>query len=162
MVAEAHWDADKYRVNLKHPNSERLNAYLARKAAEFKDEVLDQEKKHKSLTSRQLRDKIIGKKPTDFFKFADEANRRYLADGKIGTYDKNASIIQKLKEYLKETPIDIQDIDPQFLSKYEKYLKETLKNKINTVHKDLKFLRKLFNDAQRQDLIEYQQNPFNK
>ena len=55
-----------------------------------------------------------------------------------------------------------QDITLPFLTTYEKYLRQTLGNKTNTVHKDMKFLRKVFNDAYRQDLIEHNQNPFLK
>ncbi len=48
------------------------------------------------------------------------------------------------------------------MAKYERYLKGTIKIKTNTIHKHLKFFRKLFNDALRLDLIEYQHNPFPK
>jgi len=37
-----------------------------------------------------------------------------------------------------------------------------MKLKTNTIHKQLKFLRKLFNDALRLDKIEYQHKPFPK
>jgi len=85
-----------------------------------------------------------------------------LKDGKIGTYDKNLSIIKKLREYQNGITLAFQDITPEFLTKYEKHLKTKHGNSINTVHKDLKFIRKLFNDAYSQDLIEHQIIPFNK
>jgi len=55
-----------------------------------------------------------------------------------------------------------QDITPEFLTKYERHLQTQIKLKTNTIHKHLKFLRKLFNDALRLDKIEYQHNPFPK
>lgn len=67
-----------------------------------------------------------------------------------------------LKNYCQERSIMFQDITPHFLSKYESHLREKLDNSTNTVNKDFKFIRKLFNDAYRLDLIEHNQNPFNR
>lgn len=162
MIPEDNWDAKKNCIKGKHPNSARFNSFISNKFTELQDQVFEHETISKSLTSRQLRDKIYGKKPTDFFAFADEAVEKYLSDGKVGTYDKNCSIIKKLKEYQKGISLTFQDITPEYLTKYEKYLKEHHTNKTNTVHKDMKFIRKLFNDAYSQDIIEHQLIPFNK
>lgn len=162
MLPEDHWDDDNHKIKSKHTNSKRLNSFLANKFAELQDQVFEHETVTKSLTSRMLRDKIYGKKPTDFFSFAETANEVFLRDGKIGTYDRNKSIIAKLKKYVNEQSICFQDITVEFLVKYEKYLKTTLNNCTNTVHRDFKYIRKLFNDAIRRDLIEYHVNPFTK
>lgn len=162
MIPEDNWDVKKNCIKSKHPNSARFNSFLANKFTELQDQVFEHDTVSKSLTTRQLRDKIYGKKPTDFFVFADEAVELYLKDGKIGTYDKNCSIIKKLKDYQNGNTLAFQDITPEFLTKYEKYLKEHHKNSTNTVHKDFKFIRKLFNDAYNQEIIEHQVIPFNK
>ncbi len=86
----------------------------------------------------------------------------YLAAKKIGTYDKNRSIISKLKKYAQDEPLVFEDITSMFLLDYENYLRTTLGNCTNTIHKDMKFIRKLFNDAYRRDLIELNVNPFLK
>ena len=162
IIPPENWDEKNKRLKSKHPNSERHNSFLANKFSELQDQVLEFETINKGLTSRGLRDKIYGKKPFDFFPFAEEANEAYLADGKIGTYDKNLSIIAKLKEYTAGRNICFQDITPDFLTKYEKYLKTEKENKVNTVHKDFKFIRKIFNDAYRKDVIDHSVIPFNQ
>jgi integrase/recombinase XerD len=162
MLIEDLWDFKKNCIKGKHKNSARLNSFLSNKFTELQDQVFEHDTISKSLTGRQLRDKIYGKKATDFFTFADEAVKRYLQNGKIGTYDKNCSIIAKLKKYMNERKIAFQEITPDFLIKYEKYLKEHHHNSTNTVCKDFKFIRRLFNDAYSQDLIEHQIIPFNK
>ena len=162
MLPVENWDEKNHRIKSKHTNSARLNSFLANKFSELQDEVFEHETINKSLTSRGLRDKIYGKKPSDFLSFADEVCEEYLADGKIGTYDKSKSIVAKLKEYLNGRNIFFQDITPEFLTKYEKYLKGTKLNKVNTVHKDFKFIRKIFNDAIRKDVIENIVTPFIK
>lgn len=162
MLPEEHWDSKKNCIKGKHANSARLNSFLSNKFTELQDQVFEHETIKKSLTSRQLRDKIYGKKPTDFFSFADESMEAFIREGKISTYDGCKSTIKKLKEYVNNRNIDFQDIDVNFLNKYEKYLKDDLKNSTNTVHKDFKFIRKLFNEAYSNELIEHQIIPFNK
>jgi integrase/recombinase XerD len=162
MIPEEHWDGKNNRIKGKHQNSARLNSFISNKFTELQDQVFEHDTISKSLTTRQLRDKIYGKKATDFFEFADEAVERYLQNGKIGTYDKNCSIITKLREYMNGKTLAFQDITSDFLTKYEKHLREKHHNTTNTVYKDYKFIRRLFNDAYSQDIIEHNVIPFNK
>ncbi len=162
IIPEENWDVKNNRIKAKHTNSARLNSFLSNKFSELQDQVYEHETINKSLTSRGLRDKIYGRKPSDFFPFADEVCEIYLKDGKIGTYDKNVSIIAKMKKYTEGRSISFQDITPEFLGKYETFLKDTHKNKVNTINKDLRFIRKIFNDAYRKDLIDHSVIPFNK
>jgi integrase/recombinase XerD len=74
----------KYRIKSKHINSARLNSFLSNKFAELQDQVFEHEIISKSLTTRQLKEKLYGKKPEYFFPFADETVRNYkLDDGLI-------------------------------------------------------------------------------
>jgi integrase/recombinase XerD len=162
MILVELWDVEKNKVKSKHPNSKRFNAFLANKFAELQDNVFANETESKSLTSRQLRNKIYGNKPTEFIPFAEKALKVYLSEGKIGTHDKNKSILAKFQDYIKNPTICFQDITAEFLTNYENFLRTTHKNSINTIHKDLKFIRKLFNDAYAQELIEHNIIPFNR
>jgi integrase/recombinase XerD len=162
MLPEENWDFAKNKIKGKHTNSARLNSFLSNKYAELQDQVFEHETISKSTTTRQLKEKIYGKKPEDFFAFANEAVGNYKADGKISTYITHCSTIRTLREYAKNQSLMFQDITPDFLAKYERYLQTTQKLKTNTIHKHLKFLRKLFNDALRSEKIEYQHNPFTK
>lgn len=166
MLPLEDWDFQKNKVKSKHANSKRLNSFITNKFSELQDQFFEHETVSKSLTTRQLRDKIYGKKPTDFIQFAEDANEIYLQNNQVGTYDKNISIIKKLKDYMKEelkiTNLCFQDITPEFLTKYEGYLKTTKGNATNTIHNNLKFIRKLFNDAYGQEIIEHSVIPFNR
>jgi integrase len=162
MLPQEHWDSKKNCIKAKHTNSARFNEYLTTKYAELQDEVFEQETHQKSLTSRQLRDKIYGKKPSDFFTFADDTLKVYLSEGKISTHDRGLSIINKLKEYVKHKNIAFQDITVDFLNAYEKHLSENEHNCVNTINANFRFIRKIFNDAYNQELIEHHLIPFNK
>jgi integrase/recombinase XerD len=162
MLHKDFWDDTKNRVRRKFPNSLRMNNYLLSKYKEVNDSVLENETNYKSLTSKNIKEKIYGKMPTEFFAFAETALEKYLRENKIGTYDKSRSLLNKLKNYMNGSPLYLHDFNHNFLSKYESHLRTFHKNKTNTIHRDLKFFRKLFNDAYRQDLIEHNQNPFLK
>lgn len=162
MIHKDHWDKKKSKVKKGVKNSARMNAFLSHKSAELQDKVLEQETMNKGLTTCQLKQHIYGMDPLDFYSFAKTACETYLRAGQIGTYDKNRSVIEKLKEFTAQKDIFFQDITPEFLHKYETYCQITWKNKVNTIHKDMKFIRKLFNDAYRLGKIEHSQIPFNK
>lgn len=162
MLPLSHWDEKKNKVKSVHKNSARLNSFISNKFTEIQDTVYEHETISKSLTSRNLKEKVFGKKPSDFFAFADDVVKNYMTEGKIGTYYKNLSVLTKLKEYKPTSSLTFNDFTQEFLIKYEQYLRAHHKNKTNTVNKDMKFLRKVFNDAVRQDIIEYQNNPFRK
>ncbi|MEI8047008.1 MAG: site-specific integrase [Bacteroidota bacterium] len=156
------WDPKKALIKKGCPNWQRLNKYIYKQKDDLEAGVLDGETKIKSLTVKDLKNLIYGPEPTDFFKFADQACEVYLRAGQVGTYDKNKSIIKKVKDFVEEKPLNFQDIDVDFLTRYEIDCQVELKNKVNTIHKDMKFIRKLFNDAYRLDLIEHKDIPFNK
>ena len=101
MLPEDNWDFKQNNIKSKHRNSKRLNSFLSNKFTELQDQVFEHETILKSLTGRQLRDKIYGKKPTDFIIFADKIVEGYNTDDKFRTYNKNKSTIAKLKKYLK-------------------------------------------------------------
>ena len=162
MLDEKFWDNRNSKIKGTHPNSKRLNSYLSNKHTELQDKVFEYETHTKSLSSSRIKEHVMGKKPEDFFAFAEEVLQDYLNAGKIGTYDKNRAILGKLRIFLKGKSLDFQDITPRFLIKYEKYLRDDLGNSIGTIGNTLKFIRKVFNDAIRQDLVEIYQNPFLK
>jgi integrase len=154
------WDFDKNCVKPKFRNSVRVNAFLNTKLSQIEAEVIDLERCNKSLTSRNIKEKVNGKKPSDFFQFAYDVVQEYAEQGNFSTRDKNLSIINKLKVFVNESRIDFQDIDIVFLKKYENYLKLTLGNKTNTISTNMRFIRKVFNDGYRQGVIEHSVIPF--
>lgn len=162
MLPKKFWDEKNHKIKTGFPNSRRLNSFISNKFTALQDQVFEHETISRSLSTRQLKEKIYGIKPTDFFVFAEQALNIYLQAGQIGTYDKCRSIISKLKKYCDGKELLFPDITLQFISKYENYLRTVCHNGTNSIYNDLKFIRKLFNDAYRLDLVEHHQNPFHK
>ena len=162
MIPLENWDFERNKLKAKHPNSVRINNELLTRVLELQGEVITSESTTKSLTTKQLRSKLYGNKPSDFFVIAEEVLESYESNGKVGTHDKCKSIINKFRTYNKDQSVFFQDITVDYLTKYEKYLRINLGNKTNTVHKDLKFIRRIFNEAIKRDLIEMHISPFYK
>lgn len=161
-IPEDCWDEKNKRVKSKHKNSARMNAYISTKYKELMDNILEHETFNKSTTTRKLKEAAFGKAPADFFQFAERVLQRFEMNGQISTLDKNRSTIKKFREFFKAETVYFQEITPELLQKYEGHLRKKYGNTTNTVHKNLKFIRQIFNEAIHQDLIEIQVNPFNK
>lgn len=163
MISEKHWDEKNKRVKGTHKNSVHLNKFISHKHTELQDQVLEKETFSKSLSGPELRDEIHGKKPLDFFPFAEEVYTRYKSQGQIGTHDRCKAIISKVKKYVKDKSITFQEITPDFLAKYEKYLRgDECKNGTNTIHSNFKFIRQLFNEAVNSDKLDSKFDSFKK
>ena len=154
------WDQTKNRVKTRHPNSARLNSYISQKLAEAEDMTLQLRSKDASTSSLKIKEKIKGKASESFSRYFERHKEQLLSNEKIGTYIKVKSGISKLNQFTKNRDLQFVDIDYDFLKRYNAFLVSSLGNTINTVHGTLKILRKLFNDAVREGIIEVEQNPF--
>lgn len=162
MIDLDHWDEKNKKIKGKCPHSGRLNSLLYNRFNEIQDSVLEMETHSKHQTSRQIRDKVFGNKPFDFFEYSDNALEKYKSEGRIGTYHNLKASIQKVKDFMGVKSLTFNDIDTKFLTGYEKYLRDIKKNATNTIHGDLKAIRIMFNKAIADDLIEASLSPFRK
>jgi len=155
------WNEETCKVKKSHPNSTRLNAFIANKVAEAENIAVELENKSKSVNSYKIKEKIIGKSSSSFFNYADVIIER-LKSGNYGTYKRTKSVINKLKKYAKNKSVFFDDISVAFLKEYENYLSSELNNSINTIHANFRIIRKMLNDAVNEDLLPRDDNPFYK
>ena len=116
----------------------------------------------KSIVKKNLKRELNGKNAESFSLFFKAYLERLKADNKYGTLDKANATYSKLHKFVKTDNILFKEIDVDFLKGFEDHLRKKLKNRINTIHSNLKMLRKLFNDAYREELISFESNPFPK
>lgn len=160
-VKAEQWDKGECKV-VKIQNAARINAFLTTKFGELQNNILEVETNQKSVTQKQLKEKIYGKKPVNFFEFTKQVSTEYLTSNKLAQYEKYNTLHEKLLKFNGNSDLSFHDITPTFLHQYEQYLKEKLNNKTNTIKNDMKFIRSTFNKALAQDLIESTLNPFTK
>lgn len=162
MLHEKDWDEKNRKVKKSHKNANRFNSFLANKFTELQDNVFEHQTFGRSVPTKKLKEEIYGKVPTNIFSFADDVLKGYEKQKMFGTHDKAKAIMNKLEAFHGSRNLIFQDITHEFLNKYDSYCRSVWKNKTNTVHKDMKFFRKLFNDAIRLEIIELKDNPFTK
>ena len=157
------WNEAAQKVKSSHPNSVRINNLLQSELAKAYDKVLDAETSNKNIHIDTLKDKIIDKQVRiSFSQYVQQHLDSLEQDKKYGTLDKANSVISKFKKYVKNREIMFDEITVTFIKNYETYLNVKIGNSVNTIHSNLKLIRKLMNDAEREDLIRLEDNPFRR
>lgn len=156
------WNEESKSVRKSNENYRRYNAILSEKFAEAENTTLDMEQKSKSVSVNKITKKLKGKDVVPFFGYFQAYIDSLEKKGIIGTHRRAKSVLQKLKEYTKDKELFMTDITVSFLKEYETHLIHDKGNKINTVHANMKLIRKLFNDAVMEDKLEEFDNPFRK
>ncbi len=165
MVRQEDWDDSNKKIKAKAKiqgtgeNIARLNAKIWKQYTDIQNEVLKVDTPNRALSSRAIRETVLGKKPELFFPFAEKYAERLRLENKIGTYDRVRSVLGKIQAYKNE--LYFSDITAQFLTDYETHLMK-IGNKTNTIHANLKVIRAIINEAYRQDLVSFEMNPFLK
>ncbi|GGG18172.1 site-specific integrase [Pontibacter amylolyticus] len=159
---DKHWNEKDRKVKKSHPNSQRLNNFIAQKIAEAEGLALSLETSAKPASSKSIKDTLKGAASTSFLKYADTYIDTIEKKGKISTATKARAIIAKLRAYLGTKELHFEEITVSFLKAYEHHLSHKLGNSTNTIHANLKVIRRLFNEAVSEDLIPFEKNPFLK
>lgn len=161
-IKKIHWDKNNHRVKKSHPNSARLNAYIAQKVAEAEGVALELETKKKSVSSGRIKEKIMGKSSVDFFQYAEKYLQKYENKAAVGTFRAVSAIIEKLKKYRDGKSLFMDEITVSFLKDYEDYMYSVLGNGPNTIHNNFKKINQVLHEAIKEDLMEMHDNPFLK
>lgn len=156
------WDGEKQKVKKNHPNSARMNAFLAQKVADAEGTVADQERKRKSVSARKLKEAIKGKDMSNFFEYAHQRCERIKGTVSMATYRNYKQYINKFEKFIGHRDVYFDDITVTMLKDYINYMSNTLKNGATTVHYSLLILSVMFRDAQREDVISESIYPFSK
>lgn len=154
------WDFEKSRVKKSHPNSARMNNYIAQKLAEAQGHSLELEGKEKGGNSKSIIKAVIGQVSQSFLKYADKYIEELRHKAKTGTFDKAKAVIGKLKTYLGTNDLLFEEITVIWLKNYEMYLRTTLGNTTNTIHGNYKIIRRLINEAVSEEIMPFEKNPF--
>jgi integrase len=156
------WNEETSKVKKSHPNSQRMNHYIAQKIADAEGIALEMESKSKFISPKTIKQGIIGKKSESFLKYFERYIQKLSKKDKIGSFNKVKTVYSKLCTYTNGNDLFFDELSVSYLKKYESYLSETLKNLPNTIHSNLKVIRRVLNDAISEDIFPYEKNPFLK
>ena len=162
-VPREQWNFDDNKVRKSHPHYKILNKTIAEKVAKAEGITYEMENDiTRYTTSGKIKDSLLGRSSESFLKYADKFISKLSKTDRVGNYYKYVGVIKKLRKYLKGKDLAFCEITVSFLKDYEQHLSEELKNHPNTIHSNLKTIRKLMNDAVREDIVPIDKNPFYK
>lgn len=161
-LKQSEWDDSKQKIKKNHPNSARMNAFIAQKIADAEGIVADHERKRKSISARKLKEVIKGKDMANFFEYAYNRCERIKGTVSIATYRNYKQYIGKFEKFIGNREVYFDDITVTTLKDYINHMSNNLKNGATTVHYSLLILSVMFRDAQREDVIPENIYPFSK
>ncbi len=161
VIPDKHWDFETQQVKRPFPSVGRVNNYIAKKMAEAQETILKLQEDSRYVSSRVIKEEIVGKPPECFISYADKQVARLELADQIRTATRYRSVTKRLKEYLKGREFTFDDFTVSFLYDYEAYLR-SVGNKTNTIHSTLKTLRAILYRAIREDVCPQEKNPFFK
>jgi integrase/recombinase XerD len=156
------WDSDSGRVKRGYPNSVRVNRFIAQKEADAHGISVDLESKDASVSTKVIKEVLSGKTSMSFFGYAESYLRSLELSAKTGTLDKAKAVISKIRAYQGKSDLPLDEITVFWLRGYDMHLRGELGNCNNTVHSNLKVLRRILNKAIEEDLLPFEKNPFHK
>ena len=161
-VNEKDWDNINQRVRKSHPNSVRLNNFLATKVAEATNTSLEIETEKKEVSSRAVRQKIKPQGGLTFFGQAEIFIKNLKESGKYNRVVADEPRLRHFKEFLGGSDIAFNDITVALLTRFSAYLKGTRKVKDRTVMNYLILIRTIYNQAIAGNLADQKNYPFGK
>jgi integrase len=118
------------------------------------------ESSRKTYTPNKVKRVLFGRTEDSFLTYANAYVSNLEKNEKLGTHDKAKAVISKLKKYMDGHELSFDGVDVQFLKKYEDYLRFQKNNSNNTIHSNLKVIRRIINEAIREEIFPAERNPF--
>ncbi len=159
-VLPKHWDAEKNIVSTAHPNSKRINFKLSSELNKAQKAALDLEIVDSSVTSKAVKKKLTIN--GSFLNYFENYVSSLGQTDRIASFKKANTVLEKVKSFLGEADLKFEEVTVSWIKEFEEYLRDELENGVNTIHSNLKILRKLMNEAIREDLFPFHLNPFLK
>jgi len=157
-----YWNENQQKVRKSYKNSARLNAFLSQKVSETENKILDETSKNRNISTKDLKEAIIGKEPPKFFEFAHKRIETMKAKLSLGSYKNYKSYIVKFGKYAKNKNLYFEDITVGYLKDYEYYMRHELNNGDTSAEFSFSIIKLIFNEAIREDFIGYEIYPFRK
>ena len=114
------------------------------------------------VSAHDIKSKLLGIAPGNFFTFFEKRIKERTDEFSIGTVNHYKCVLNKLKTYCRKKLLYFDELNVSFIRNFQEHLKIELNNHTNTIHSNLKIIRTLINDATAEELMPIEKNPFNK
>ena len=135
------WNKETCKVKSTASKASHINAYISSKVAETERIAVELETRSKAISAYDIKSKILGKSPADFFDFTKKQEKRLFEELSVGAYRRYKAVVKKLKPFCKKEALYFDEIDVKFVKDFHGYMMLERKNHVNTIHSNLKVLR---------------------
>lgn len=161
-IKETDWDKKNSKVKKSHPNSGRLNHYLAAKYTEAEANLLELKAQKNVTSAKAIKNKIKSSKQTSFFVQAKNFTDSLKKQGKYNRVRTEESRIKSFKTFLNDGDIGFEDITLTLLNRYRVYLRGEKKLAEQTVVNNLTIIQTIFNQAISDLIVDPKYYPFGR
>lgn len=163
-VLPEYWDKDRecIKKNNKIKGYVRLNNFIDNKRMEMKNQLMNAELMDKTLSSKKIKEIISGEESIEFFEYADRYLQSIENTESVRLYTQCTTVLNKLERFNKSRKLRFTDITISYLKRFSEHLSLQYNNRLNTISTNLKVIRKLYNLAILEELIQEDKNPFKK
>ena len=156
------WNEKTGKVRPGAVNAKQINSYLSIKEAEAEATSLEMESRSKFVSTYDIKSKLLGIAPGDFFTFFEKRIQERSEEFSIGTINHYKCLQKKLKKFCGKEILYFDELNIPFIREFQEHLKNDLNNHTNTNHSHMKIIRTLLNDAAAEELMPFEKSPFNK
>ncbi len=150
------WDDHRREVKSAHPSAGKINLLLQRTLQRAQEILLDHEITGRVLSYESFVKEFAGLSPYDFYDVADDYSRVNRGIFSDEYQEKIRHVTNKLREFA--PTLELHRVDYDFIKAYHQHLVVVRKNSKNTIHSNLRIVRRIFGEAVKRGLIK--RNPF--
>ncbi len=166
-IKEKDWNPLQKEIRKSNRHHARLNPYLKSIVMKAEDAILDAVVEGKDFSAAAIKRAVQGTADTETHDFlVDFQNRiqEFRDRGQHGSVDAYTPVLAKLKDYTllanRSTVLHYDDLTVSFLRGFDTFLVKTHGNGINTVTKNLGYIRSVLYIAIREGRFAQDRNPF--
>ncbi len=163
------WDSNRRVVKTSYPNASLINAVIEKKLHHHREFILKRQALEMTLNAAVIKQYLAGKL-VDFYTYAqDVIDNKKLDDGEGYSEDTKRRYrdeIKRMQQY--QESLQFNQITVKFLESYKLWLQNTYRKKDqkklhkNSIWKALGFIRMVYNQAVKDEIILNEDNPFKK
>lgn len=163
---EKDWNKKEKELRKSHPFHARLNPYLKGVAFKAEEAVVDAIVTGVDIDPAAIKRAVAGEKEasSDFLADFERRIQEFIDRGQHGSVDAYSPVLAKLRAYVKETlkksVLPHEDLTVSFLRGFETHLIQKHGNGVNTVSKNLGYIRSVLYIAIREGRFSQDKNPF--
>lgn len=155
-VILAYWDSGLRQVTNGHPNARKINHLLNRTQAKADDILLDHEITGRTVTWETFRKEFAGLSAYNYYDLVADYLEKHKSEFSDSYKDKIRFVTQKLSKFAPS--LELHQINYDWLLQYKEWMSGVRSNGKNTIHTNMKILRRILLHGKRKRLIR--EDPF--